>query len=162
MANENNGFQPNSNVTANSFNNGVKYADYDPFLNTNGDTPQASDFNNIIEALLFLQGLAKNPPDNTDVDNVGTPNVELITATDGTAKLKFSNLKGSQGESGADGVGISSIETVGVTHSNGYNYTNIRIYYTNGTNLQFVIPAKDGEKGTTGASVQSISVTKIS
>lgn len=96
-------FVPNSNVTANSFNDGKKYVDYDPINGLNGDTPQASDFNNIIESVLFVLGLAKNQPDDTEAGNVGTPSVELTTALDGSAKLKFSNLKGEQGQKGDKG-----------------------------------------------------------
>lgn len=63
------------------------------------DVVDADDLNKVIESQLYTQGLAVNPPDDTEADNVGTPSVELVTAPDGSARMKFKNLKGAQGVS---------------------------------------------------------------
>ena len=95
-------FKPKK-VTANDFNNGNKYRDFDSTTGYEGDTPRAVDFNNVIESQLFVQGLGNNQPDTINANNVGTPNVEIITASDGSAQLKFSNLKGEKGQDGVQG-----------------------------------------------------------
>lgn len=88
-----------------SINEGKKYK--------NSDVVNADAINNAIEASGFAQNTAKtansnanyakslaiNAPDLTDVDNVGTPSVEIVSAGNG-ARLKFSNLKGEKGEIG--------------------------------------------------------------
>ena len=83
------GFTPSIKISS-DFNNGKKYI--------NGvDTPNADDFNNVIESQLYTQALATNRPDTTDAGLVGTPTVEIITSANGTPRLKFSNLKGEKG-----------------------------------------------------------------
>jgi hypothetical protein len=88
------GFTPSKKNSSN-FNNGNKYV--------NGvDSPNAEDFNNVIESQLYTQALATNKPDTNDVGKVGTPMVEIIASANGTPKLKFSNLKGEKGVDGTD------------------------------------------------------------
>ena len=66
-------------------------------------TPEA--INSPIEASAFVQALATNTPDVSEANRVGTPMVSIITANDGTPKLKFSNLKGETGASGSSSGG---------------------------------------------------------
>lgn len=82
--------------TANDFNNGNEYVNH-------VDSPSAEDFNNVIESQLYTQGLATNQPDVSEANNIGTPSVEIVEASDGSAKMKFKNLKGDTGATGQQG-----------------------------------------------------------
>lgn len=117
-------FNP-SKKTANDFNNNTQYLDYDPTKNQMGDGVQAATINNLVESQLWTQALATNTPDTSEANVVGTPSVEIVSADDGTPKLKFKNLKGAVGRNGAtgakgdDGRGISQIvEYYAVSASN--------------------------------------------
>lgn len=63
------------------------------------DIPNADDWNKVINSQLYTQGLATNRPDVREIDGEGEPSVEIITADDGSAKLKLKNLKGKNGTS---------------------------------------------------------------
>lgn len=92
-------FEPRK-MTANDFNNGNKFRDFDSITGYEGDTPRADDFNNMIENQLFTQGLATNQPDVSEANNVGTASVSIVTKADGTPQIKFTNLKGDKGDKG--------------------------------------------------------------
>lgn len=87
--------------TAQDFNNGQKYINGEGTVT--GDALDADMPNNVIEGFLYTQGLATNPPDTSEAGNVGTPSVTVITASDGSARLKFANLKGATGGKGDKG-----------------------------------------------------------
>lgn len=89
-------FSPKLITNITDINNGKEYIN-------EVDVPNANDWNSVINSQLFTQGLAKNQPDVNEAGNVGTPSVELTTAPDGSAKLKFSNLKGETGQKGDKG-----------------------------------------------------------
>lgn len=94
----------------NDINNGEKFKPRD------GVTPQA--INAPIEAAAFVQALATNPPDTTDVDVVGTPSVTIGTdPTTGTPRFVFKNLKGATGEAGGGGSGDTTVTVGGVPQS---------------------------------------------
>lgn len=89
-------FTPKKIDDISQLNNGKEYI--------NGvDIPDADDWNKVIESQLFTQGLAVNEPDVSEAGNVGTPSVEIIKAQDGSAKLKFKDLKGATGRTGNNG-----------------------------------------------------------
>ena len=75
----------------------------------NGDivTPEA--INSPIQASAYAQALATNQPDVSQAGNVGTPSVSIVTASDGTPRFKFSNLKGATGASGGSSGGTTTI-----------------------------------------------------
>lgn len=104
--------------TASDFNNGNEYVNH-------VDSPSAEDFNNVIESQLYTQGLATNQPDTSEAGNVGTPSVEIITASDGSARMKFKNLKGATGTTGQtgptgnDGTSIYTTNNILVTSGTG-------------------------------------------
>ncbi|MCM1437796.1 MAG: hypothetical protein NC131_01100 [Roseburia sp.] len=123
--------------TAQDFNNGVAYVD--GIGDQTGDALQAETINNVIEGFLYTQGLAVNQPDTSEADNVGIVEASIITAADGSARLKLKNLKGEQG------VGIQSITTDGVDTNGGNKYL---VTLTNGQAYSFVAPK--GDKGDTG------------
>lgn len=122
------------------FNNGNKFVNH-------VDSPSADDFNNVIESQLYTQGLAKNTPDTSEANNVGTPSVTVTTSSDGSARLKFSNLKG---------VGISNIIPNGTDQSGNNLYT---IYLTDGTSYSFTSPKGpqgiQGESSVTGIEAET-------
>lgn len=122
------------------FNNGNKFVNH-------VDSPSADDFNNVIESQLYTQGLAKNTPDTSEANNVGTPSVTVTTSSDGSARFKFSNLKG---------VGISNITSNGTDPSGNNLYT---IYLTDGTSYSFTSPKGpqgiQGESSVTGIEAET-------
>ena len=138
-------FKP-SKKTAQDFNNGQKYINGDG--TETGDVINADMPNNVIEGFLYTQGLAVNAPDVSEANQVGVASASIVTATDGTARLKFSNLKGEQG------VGISTIVANGVD-ADGGNIYNITL--DDGRAFNFVAP-----KGTTGNTGNGIASTVIS
>lgn len=137
-----------SKKTAQDFNNGVEYVDYDADSGIMGDAVKAESINNVIEGLLYTQGLAVNQPDVSEANQVGTVSASIVIAADGTARLKFSNLKGKQG------VGISTIVENG-TDANGGNIYKITL--EDGRTYNFVAPK--GAKGDTG---NGITLTTVS
>jgi hypothetical protein len=50
--------------------------------------------NDPIQAAAFVQSLAENQPDVSEVGEIGDPSVEIVYGSDGTPKFKFSRLKG--------------------------------------------------------------------
>lgn len=137
-----------SQKTAQDFNNGVEYVDYDAESGIMGDSVKAESINNVIEGLLYTQGLAVNQPDVSEANNVGTVNVSIIIYSDGTARLKFKNLKGNQG------VGISTIVENGVDANGGNIY---KITLEDGRTYNFVAPK--GAKGDTGNGISTTVIT---
>lgn len=120
------------------FNNGNKFVNH-------VDSPSADDFNNVIESQLYTQGLAKNTPDTSEANNVGTPSVIIVIAPDGTAKLKFSNLKGA---------GISNIIPNGTDQSGNNIYV---IQLTDGSSYNFTSPkGSQGIQGEQGIGIANI------
>ncbi len=134
-----------SRKTANDFNNGVEYIDgIDDEI---GDAVQAETINNLVESALYTQGLAVNQPDVSEADKVGTPIVEIVTAADGTARLKISNIKGEQG------VGIYRIAAAGQDADGNNQY---RIVLTNLDTYLFTAPK--GDKGNTGNGINATEI----
>ena len=130
-------FTPSSKQLT-DFNNGNRYIN-------RVDSPSADDFNNVIESQLYVQGLAKNTPDTSEANNVGTPSVTLIIAPDGTARLKFSNLKGA---------GISNIIPNGTDQSGNNIYV---IQLTDGSSYNFTSPkGSQGIQGEQGIGIANI------
>lgn len=74
----------------------------------NGDVVTPEAINSPIQASAYAQALATNQPDVSEAGKVGTPSVSIITASDGTPRLKFSNLKGATGASGGSSGGSVS------------------------------------------------------
>lgn len=135
-----------SKKTAQDFNNGTKYID--GIGEIEGDVVQAESINNVIEGLLYTQGLGVNAPDVSQANQVGTVTASIITAADGSARLKFSSLKGEKG------AGISTILSNGTDVNGGNKY---KITLDDGREYNIVAPK--GEKGNTG---NGISKTEIS
>lgn len=120
------------------FNNGNKFVNH-------VDSPSADDFNNVIESQLYTQGLAKNTPDTSEANNVGTPSVTVTTSSDGSARFKFSNLKG---------VGISNIIPNGTDQSGNNIYV---IQLTDGSSYNFTSPkGSQGIQGEQGIGIANI------
>lgn len=138
-----------SKKTAQDFNNGVEYVD--GIGDIEGDAVQAESINSVIEGLLYTQGLAVNQPDVSEANQVGTVNASIIMASDGTARLKFKNLKGEQG------VGISTIVENG-TDANGGNIYKITL--DDGRTYNLVAPK--GAKGDTGNGIASTDISYAS
>lgn len=86
----------------------------------NGDRITPESVNAPIESSAFVQALAKNAPDTSRANLVGTPNVEIITDADGTPRFKFSYLKGAPG-SGGSNFDLLPIQILGY---NGDSYVN--------------------------------------
>lgn len=150
-----------SKKTAQDFNNGVEYVDYDAENGIMGDAVNAESINNVIEGLLYTQGLAANQPDDSEADSYGTVSVEIIDMPDGTAKIKLKNLKGNGISETATTYAISTsgtdipsewynyIPTVGEGQ---YLWTKIETTYNNATkNISYTI-AKQGKQGIQGES----------
>lgn len=137
-----------SKKTAQDFNEGVEYIDGDAELGITGDSVKAESINNVIEGFLYTQGLAANQPDVSEANQVDTVSVTIITAADGSARLKFSNLKGEQG------VGISTITPNGTDANGGNKY---KITLDDGRTFDFVAPK--GAKGDTGNGIVSTVIT---
>lgn len=126
-------FKPSQKTKA-DFNNNTQYRDYDPSTGQNGDAVQASTINNLVESQLWTQALATNAPDTSAANVVGTPSVEIATASDGTPKLKFKNLKG-------ESVKVASISTSSADSGNNV------VTFSDGS----ILNVKNGSKGSTGA-----------
>lgn len=132
-----------SRKTAQDFNNGVEYID--GIGNKTGDALHAETINGVIESQLWTQGFAANQPDVSEANQVGTVSVSIVTDSDGTAQLKFSNLKGTQG------VGISSILPNGTDSAGGNIY---KITLDDGRTYNFTAPK--GDTGSGGGAVNSV------
>lgn len=68
-----------------------------------GDRVSIEQLNSMVNAGLYAQDFAEalaDSPDITEVNNVGTPSVEIINNGQ-YKKFKFSNLKGEKGDVGA-------------------------------------------------------------
>lgn len=104
-----------SKKTIDDFNAGNKYVNYQ-------SSPNADDFNNIIESQLYTQGLA-NSPDTSGVNNVGVPSVSVRERADGTAQFVFKNLKGEKGDSGVGDAKLTN--DYGDSDENGYTQATI-------------------------------------
>lgn len=162
-----------SKKTAQDFNNGVEYIDYDAESETMGDAVKAETINNVIKSQLWTQALATNPVDNSEANNVGTASIELATMVDGTPRLKVKNIKGEQGvqgkkgDTGDTGNGISSTtisyatSTLGTTPpttgwqstiptvaKGSYLWTRTVITYTNALQSISYTSAYQGKDGT--------------
>lgn len=135
-----------SKKEASDFNGGVEYVD--GVDDETGDVVHAESINSVIEGLLYTQGLAANAPDISEANQVGTVEVSIVTYSDGTARLKFKNLKGKQG------VGISTIVANGVDANGGNIY---KITLDDGRTYNFVAPK--GAKGDTGNGVSTAVTT---
>lgn len=144
-------FTPSKKTKA-DFNNNTQYRDYDPSIGQNGDAVQAATVNNLIESQLWTQALATNAPDTTQANVVGTPSVEIATATDGTPQLKFKNLKGATGTAAGFGTPTASVDAnvgtpqVTVTAS-GANTAKV---------FNFAFKNIKGEKGADGRGISKI------
>ena len=71
----------------------------------NGQALSADTINDVIGSGLYVQGLATNAPNLSNVSNVGTPKVSIEETADG-ARFKFENLKGEKGQDGKDGLSL--------------------------------------------------------
>lgn len=98
-------------------------------------------FNNVVESQLFTQGLATNRPDTSEADSVGTPSVEITTAPDGSAQLKFINIRGKTGEAGENITKIASGEAT----SSGNTTTTPVTITTNKNSYNFNVLARNGQ-----------------
>lgn len=135
-----------SKKTAQDFNNGIEYVDGTGEIE--GDAVHAESINNVIEGLLYTQGLGVNQPDVSTANQVGTASVSIIIASDGSAQLKFSQLKGEQG------IGISTITANGTDANGGNKY---KITLDDGRTFDFVAPK--GAQGNTGNGIASTVIT---
>lgn len=61
------------------------------------DIPNADDWNKIIDSQLWVQKLAENPIDNSEANNVGEAELQIVMRADNTPQLKAKNLKGNVG-----------------------------------------------------------------
>lgn len=126
-------------IVLSNINGGQQFADGDVV------TPEA--INSPIQASAYAQALATNQPDVSEAGNVGTPTVSIVTASDGTPRLKFSNLKGGSGASTSTGASIRRIEQFDMEYytasyydvelksfAKDYGITVIGNYYTSGCN----------------------------
>lgn len=77
-------------INISDINGGQKYE--------NGSGINSNAINSPIEAALFMQSLGTNQPDITEIDGIGVPNVSILEESNGV-RLKFSNLKGKDGNS---------------------------------------------------------------
>lgn len=136
-----------SQKTANDFNNDTKYVSYDPNVGTTGDIIQSETVNNLIESQLWTQALATNQPNTSEANNVGTPEVSIVTTIDGTPQFKFSNLKGQQGEKGEKGDTGSYAEVDTVLSSTSTNPVQNKVI----TNALNAFVTTDTEQEITGA-----------
>lgn len=108
-------------IVLSNINGGKQYAE--------GEVVTPDAINAPIEASAYAQALATNQPDVSEAGKVGTPTVSIVTATDGTPRLKFSNLKGATGASGGSGGsttvsgGVKRISTHTMENSNPINIT---------------------------------------
>lgn len=82
-------------IVLSNINGGKQYAE--------GEVVTPDAINAPIEASAYAQALATNQPDVSEAGKVGTPTVSIVTASDGTPRLKFANLKGERGEKGEAG-----------------------------------------------------------
>lgn len=108
-------------IVLSNINGGKQYAE--------GEVVTPDAINAPIEASAYAQALATNQPDVSEAGKVGTPTVSIVTASDGTPRLKFSNLKGATGSSGGSGGGttvsggVKRISTHTMENSNPINIT---------------------------------------
>lgn len=123
-------FEPKRKST-NDFNNGAQLQ--------NGDSVQAEFLNNVVESQLFTQGLATNDPDMSDADNFGKASAKIVTAPDGTAQLKFNNLKGNSIKS----LALKKQQQVG----NGVTKNTYELTFSDGTTQDLDIFADSGKNG---------------
>lgn len=72
----------------------VDFSTINEVVNGGGISPEH--INAPLQASAYAQELAKNQPDNSEANNVGTPSVEIIE-TNGTPQFKFKNIKGASG-----------------------------------------------------------------
>lgn len=112
-------FEPKQ-IVLSDINNGQKY--------NNGDGVDAAAVNSAIEASAWAQNTSTqanststqalnyanaltDPPDLTDVANVGTPSVSFVD-NGSYKKFKFSNLKGQTGDKGDTGASIKDVDFI--------------------------------------------------
>lgn len=171
-------FNP-SKKNLNDFNNGEK------FLNR-VDSPNADDFNNVIESQLYVQEYTEaltDAPDISQADNVGTPTVELV-ANGNYKKFKFSNLKGQKGDTGIGQQGkkgisfrnrgaynidttyVNNDEFIDVVTYNGSSYcvkadkSSVIGYEPTNTNY-WTLLAEKGQDGITSSNIYATNVTAV-
>lgn len=128
-------------INTDNINNGFEYE--------NGDGVDAGAVNAAVEASLYAQNQSNqavedstsalnyvdaltDPPDLSEVANVGTPSVSFVT-NGNYKKFKFSNLKGEQGEKGATGASISDINFIYDSETSTETIYNVQTVLADGT-----------------------------
>lgn len=101
-----------------------------------GDSVTPEAINAPIEASAFMQSLATNAPDVSEIDGVGIPSVEIVRGNFG-ARFKIKNLRGKQGEQGEKGdsglaEGATLSNEYGESDENGYTQKYINEHLSGG------------------------------
>lgn len=120
--------------TAKEYNNGKKYIN-------EIDSPNADDFNGVIESQLWVQSLAQNTPDSSEANKVGTPSVLIVVNSEGTPLFKFKNLKGEKGEKGDTGQAVvTASKLTDEDLDDIYGEDSVGWYYADGNNTCSNLP----------------------
>lgn len=105
------------------------------------DGVQADTINAVVEGAAWVQALGTNQPNNSEVNNVGTPSVSIETLSDGTPRFKFDNLNSNcvKGpvETSAFINGKNTLKdaqpTFSVESNNRFDYDNVTVALGSGT-----------------------------
>lgn len=122
-------FEP-KRKSINDFNDGKKIID--------GDLVHEDFLNNVVESTLFTQGLATNAPNMDDANNFGQAKASIVTASDGTAQLKFDNLKGNS---------IKSFVLKSQSQENGLTKNIYTVTFSDGSTQEIDMYAESGANG---------------
>lgn len=123
--------------TAKEYNKGNKYIN-------EIDSPNADDFNGVIESQLWVQSLAQNTPDSSEANKVGTPSVLIVVNSEGTPLFKFKNLKGEKGEKGDTGQAVvTASKLTDEDLDDIYGEDSVGWYYADGNNTCSNLPPLD-------------------
>lgn len=126
-------FRPKQRA-ANEYNNGKKYIN-------EIDSPNADDFNGVIESQLWVQSLAQNTPDSSEANRVGTPSVLIVVDSNGTPLFKFKNLKGEKGDKGDKGQAVvTASKLIDEDLDSIYGEDKVGWYYADGNNTCSNLP----------------------